>query len=174
LRFDGSVSCEERSDIISKYCGDFDQRVLLITLTAGGVGLNLQVANHVMIVEPYWHASAEEQALKRIHRIGQTRESTVHFYVVAEIQQCNSNLQQDHQHHEDCKQQSIEQTICALQENKKKHIDAVFSNSLLKERLPSLRLRGCLNAYEDPQVRKMVSNVEPQSRKRNRHDEDSD
>nr|MDE6555445.1 SWF/SNF helicase family protein [Duncaniella sp.] len=53
-------------------------RVLLMTLKTGGVGLNLTVADTVFIFEPWWNKAAEEQAINRLHRIGQ--KAKVHSY----------------------------------------------------------------------------------------------
>ena len=46
-------------------------RVLLVTLKAGGVGLNLHHARHVILLDPWWNAAAERQAESRVHRLGQ-------------------------------------------------------------------------------------------------------
>ena len=57
--------------------------VFLISLKAGGFGLNLTEADHVFIMDPWWNPAAEQQAVDRIHRIGQDKE--VHVYrLVAE------------------------------------------------------------------------------------------
>ncbi len=73
--FDGRVnSLEERGDIITRFEEDDDCRILLTSLGAGGEGLNLICATHVVLMEPYWNVAAEQQALDRVHRIGQTRE----------------------------------------------------------------------------------------------------
>ncbi|MDE6325681.1 MAG: SWF/SNF helicase family protein, partial [Duncaniella sp.] len=50
---------------------DRDCKVLLMTLKTGGVGLNLTSADTVFIFEPWWNKAAEEQAVNRLHRIGQ-------------------------------------------------------------------------------------------------------
>ena len=56
--------------------------VLLISLRAGGVGLNLTVANHVFMMDPWWSFAVEAQAIDRVHRMGQTRPVTVTRFVV--------------------------------------------------------------------------------------------
>ena len=57
--------------------------MFLISLKAGGFGLNLTEADHVFIMDPWWNPAAEQQAVDRIHRIGQDKE--VHVYrLVAE------------------------------------------------------------------------------------------
>ena len=56
-------------------------RVLLLSLKAGGVGLNLTAASRVHILDPWWNPSVEEQAMDRVHRLGQTKAVTVRRYV---------------------------------------------------------------------------------------------
>ena len=48
-------------------------RIMLISLRAGGEGLNLQIANHILLVDPWWNPAVELQAIQRAHRIGQTK-----------------------------------------------------------------------------------------------------
>eukprot|EP01061_Rhynchopus_euleeides_P013796 TRINITY_DN23974_c0_g1_i1.p1 TRINITY_DN23974_c0_g1~~TRINITY_DN23974_c0_g1_i1.p1 ORF type:complete len:119 (+),score=44.68 TRINITY_DN23974_c0_g1_i1:2-358(+) len=48
-------------------------RVFLVSLKAGGVGLNLCVANHCFLIDPWWNPAVEAQALDRVHRVGQTK-----------------------------------------------------------------------------------------------------
>lgn len=52
--------------------------MLLVSLKAGGVGLNLTAASRVHLLDPWWNPSVEEQAMDRVHRLGQTR--AVHIY----------------------------------------------------------------------------------------------
>ena len=52
---------------------DDNCRVFLISLKAGGVGLNLTAADYVYIVDPWWNPAVEQQAIDRTHRIGQTK-----------------------------------------------------------------------------------------------------
>jgi len=60
-----------RSQIVESFQNDPDRKVLLMTLKTGGVGLNLTAADYVFIFDPWWNASAERQAVDRVHRIGQ-------------------------------------------------------------------------------------------------------
>ena len=52
---------------------DPNLRVILISLKAGGEGLNLQVASRIYLMDPWWNPAAEMQAIQRAHRIGQTK-----------------------------------------------------------------------------------------------------
>ncbi len=71
--FDGSTSAIERERAIQRFQGDDSCRVFLISLKAGGVGLNLTAADYVYIVDPWWNPAVEQQAIDRTHRIGQTK-----------------------------------------------------------------------------------------------------
>lgn len=71
--FDGSTSPTERERSIQNFQNNDDCRVFLISLKAGGVGLNLTAADYVYIVDPWWNPAVEQQAIDRTHRIGQTK-----------------------------------------------------------------------------------------------------
>jgi non-specific serine/threonine protein kinase len=71
--FDGSTSPSERERAIQNFQSNEECRVFLISLKAGGVGLNLTAADYVYIVDPWWNPAVEQQAIDRTHRIGQTK-----------------------------------------------------------------------------------------------------
>ena len=71
--FDGSTSPAERERAIKNFQENDSCRVFLISLKAGGVGLNLTAADYVYIVDPWWNPAVEQQAIDRTHRIGQTK-----------------------------------------------------------------------------------------------------
>jgi len=71
--FDGSTSINERQRSIDNFQNNDNCRVFLISLKAGGVGLNLTAADYVYIVDPWWNPAVEQQAIDRTHRIGQTK-----------------------------------------------------------------------------------------------------
>ncbi len=71
--FDGSTSAQDREKAIQSFQRDDTRRVFLISLKAGGVGLNLTAADYVYIVDPWWNPAVEQQAIDRTHRIGQTK-----------------------------------------------------------------------------------------------------
>ncbi|MFN8290108.1 MAG: SNF2-related protein [Chitinophagaceae bacterium] len=71
--FDGSTSAPDREKAIQRFQQDEEVRVFLISLKAGGVGLNLTAADYVYIVDPWWNPAVEQQAIDRTHRIGQTK-----------------------------------------------------------------------------------------------------
>ena len=70
---DGSTSLPKRKQEVERFQEDESIKAFLISLKAGGVGLNLTVADYVYIVDPWWNPAAEQQAIDRAHRIGQKR-----------------------------------------------------------------------------------------------------
>ena len=74
----GAVSSAGRQEIIDRFTHHRGHGVLLAQIEAGGVGLNIQAASVVVIAEPQWKPSIEEQAIARAHRMGQTRKVQVH------------------------------------------------------------------------------------------------
>lgn len=71
--FDGSTPPAQREIAIRSFQNNESCRVFLISLKAGGVGLNLTAADYVYIVDPWWNPAVEQQAIDRTHRIGQTK-----------------------------------------------------------------------------------------------------
>jgi len=70
---DGSTPAKERKNVVASFQENADYRVMLISLKAGGVGLNLTSADYVYLVDPWWNPATEQQAIDRTHRIGQTQ-----------------------------------------------------------------------------------------------------
>merc|ERR1712062_247438 len=94
-----------------------DSKVFLISLKAGGVGLNLVRANHVILMDPWWNPATEDQAVDRIFRIGQTRPVRVLRIVVED---------------------SIEEKILKLHTKKRAMAKSLLSKS--KKELKSLKM----------------------------------
>src|SRR5581483_1049851 len=77
LRFDGSTPADERARLIDAFQrGDAD--AFLISLKAGGTGINLTAADTVVHLDLWWNPAVEDQATARAHRIGQTKPVTVY------------------------------------------------------------------------------------------------
>lgn len=74
-------STRERERVIESFRKDESKKVFLISLKAGGIGLNLTEADYVFILDPWWNPAAEIQALSRAHRIGQEKRVFVHRYI---------------------------------------------------------------------------------------------
>ncbi len=105
LQLLGHMSVDQRDDIISQFKQDPGIKVLLISLKAGGVALNLTVASHIFIMDPWWNGSAELQAIDRTHRIGQHRPIFATRFII---------------------ENTIEERILKLQEKKQLVIDGTI------------------------------------------------
>ncbi|CCC66970.1 hypothetical protein NCAS_0A04120 [Naumovozyma castellii] len=83
-KFDGRLSLKERSTVLQDFqIKDLSrQKILLLSLKAGGVGLNLTCASHAYMMDPWWSPSMEDQAIDRIHRIGQTNNVKVVRFII--------------------------------------------------------------------------------------------
>jgi superfamily II DNA or RNA helicase len=103
----GDTSAKERLRICNDFNNDEDYKIVLISLKAGGTGLNLVGADVVIHLDPWWNYSAQNQASDRAHRIGQTRTVEV-IKLIAE--------------------NSIEERVVSLQDEKKELVDKVISN----------------------------------------------
>ena len=93
---DGSV--KDRQKQVEKFQKDDKIRIFLISLKAGGVGLNLTAADYVFILDPWWNPAIEAQAIDRAHRIGQDKPVFTYKFIT---------------------RNSVEEKILALQQTKK-------------------------------------------------------
>ncbi|OCF36767.1 DNA repair protein RAD5 [Kwoniella heveanensis BCC8398] len=83
LRFDGSMSQAQRAATIEEFGKKTKEPlILLISLKAGGVGLNLTMANHVFMMDTWWNEAIEQQAIDRVHRLGQNKPVFVTRYII--------------------------------------------------------------------------------------------
>jgi len=114
-RLDGRV--KHREPRIRRFQEDPECGVFLISLKAGGVGLNLTAADYVILLDPWWNPAAEAQAIDRAHRIGQTK-NVFAYRIVA--------------------RDSIEEKILELQQQKRGLANAILTrdNSLLRALKP--------------------------------------
>ena len=76
LRLDGST--RDRGGVVDRFQSESGEPVMLLSLRAGGTGLNLTAADHVFLLDPWWNPAVEAQAADRAHRIGQERPVVVH------------------------------------------------------------------------------------------------
>lgn len=87
-RLDGSMNRPTRTAELKRFKDRPDVNVILISIKAGGVGLNLTHASRVYIMKPYWNPAVEQQAIDRVHRMGQTLEvQTIRFIVGGSIEE---------------------------------------------------------------------------------------
>ena len=73
----------DRKQVIERFQGDEENNIFLISLKAGGVGLNLTAADYVFIIDPWWNPAAENQAISRAHRIGQDKKVFVYRFITS-------------------------------------------------------------------------------------------
>ncbi|XP_036199837.1 transcription termination factor 2 isoform X2 [Myotis myotis] len=105
---DGSVSPKQRMDLVEAFNNSRGPQVMLISLLAGGVGLNLIGGNHLFLLDMHWNPSLEDQACDRIYRVGQQKDVVIHRFVCEE---------------------TVEEKILQLQEKKKDLAKQVLSGS---------------------------------------------
>ena len=84
LRLDGSMAQKARAAVLSEFGASKKGIVLLLSLRAGGVGLNLTMAKRVYMMDPWWSFAVEAQAIDRVHRMGQLDEVKVCRFIVKE------------------------------------------------------------------------------------------
>lgn len=81
VRLDGTLSQAQREKVIKEFGSNPKILVMLISLKAGGVGINLTAASSAFLLDPWWNPAVEEQAIMRIHRIGQTKEVSIKRFI---------------------------------------------------------------------------------------------
>jgi non-specific serine/threonine protein kinase len=74
---DGSVPPRDRPNLCKEFNADDSQFGMMLTLSSGGVGLDLQSANYVVMYDRWWNPAVEDQAIDRVHRLGQERQVVV-------------------------------------------------------------------------------------------------
>jgi SNF2 family DNA or RNA helicase len=123
---DGSMAPSARQAEIDRFQASADVPVFLLSLKAGGTGLNLTGADTVVHFDPWWNPAVEAQATDRAHRIGQTRIVTAYKLVCAE---------------------TVEERVLALQDDKRALLAGVFEASdAASEKLSLADLKGLLKA----------------------------
>jgi DNA repair protein RAD5 len=84
VRLDGTTCQKDREAVLKEFANSPKRLLILISLRAGGVGLNLVAANHVWLLDCWWNAAVESQAVDRVHRLGQLKQVYVHRYLIDE------------------------------------------------------------------------------------------
>lgn len=88
LELHGRIPQNRRGAVIKAFESDPEISALLLNFAVGGVGLNLQVANYVFLFDRWWNPAVEDQAVKRVHRIGQTQKVFIkRFYCKETIEE---------------------------------------------------------------------------------------
>ena len=102
-RLDGSTV--DRGAVVNEFQAEDGPPVMLLSLKAGGTGLNLTAADHVFLVDPWWNPAVEDQAADRAHRIGQDKPVMVYRMVARD---------------------TVEERILALQQHKRQLSEAAL------------------------------------------------
>jgi SNF2 family DNA or RNA helicase len=79
---EGSTAHKERTRIVHAFQTDPTVQIFIVSLKTAGVGLNLVAANKVFLMDPWWNPGVEDQAIERVHRIGQKRDVEVVRFVM--------------------------------------------------------------------------------------------
>jgi DNA repair protein RAD5 len=82
FRLDGTMSQKKREETLRKFKTQKNTKLLLASLRSTGVGLNLTEASYVFMMDPWWNESVENQAIDRVHRLGQTHPVTVKRFII--------------------------------------------------------------------------------------------
>ncbi len=120
---DGSMTAKSRSREVREFEKRDGKKLFLLSLRAGGIGINLTSADYVVLFDPWWNPAVESQAIDRTHRIGQTRKVIAYKLIVKD---------------------TVEEKILDLQEKKKKLVreivaaDETFFKSLSKDDILNL------------------------------------
>ncbi|WP_308789577.1 C-terminal helicase domain-containing protein [Polyangium mundeleinium] len=98
----------DRAGVVNEFQAEGGPPVMLLSLKAGGTGLNLTAADHVFLLDPWWNPAVEDQAADRAHRIGQDKPVFVYRLVAKD---------------------TVEERILALQEKKRLVADAALGEA---------------------------------------------
>ncbi|KAF7657474.1 hypothetical protein LDENG_00026470 [Lucifuga dentata] len=110
VRFDGTMSQKRRAQIVQEFQSSEPNSpaIMLLSLKAGGVGLNLTAASHVFLMDPAWNPATEEQCIDRCHRLGQNRKVVVTKFIVKD---------------------SVEENMVKIQKKKQDLVEKAFGSS---------------------------------------------
>ena len=120
-RLDGST--RDREGVVAAFQAEDGPPVMLVSLKAGGTGLNLTAADHVFLLDPWWNPAVEDQAADRAHRIGQDRPVMVYRMVAKD---------------------TVEERILALQERKRAMADVALGDASQAAAITREELLGLL------------------------------
>eukprot|EP00929_Paragymnodinium_shiwhaense_P049077 TRINITY_DN24769_c1_g3_i1.p1 TRINITY_DN24769_c1_g3~~TRINITY_DN24769_c1_g3_i1.p1 ORF type:complete len:1067 (-),score=226.70 TRINITY_DN24769_c1_g3_i1:152-3352(-) len=125
-RLDGSMPHEQRVQALQNFGAHGHIQIMLCSLKAAGTGLNLTVADHVLLVDPWWNPMVEDQAVDRLHRLGQRRPVRALRFVA---------------------ERSVEERILDVQKQKRALVEGALSKKS-REELQQLRLDMVASIFE--------------------------
>lgn len=126
LYLDGSTSVKKREKLVQEF-QEGDCPFFLISLKAGGLGLNLTRANYIIHLDPWWNPAVEQQATDRAYRIGQTEKVTAYHLIASH---------------------TIEEKILRLHESKRNLADALLEGTDMSHKLTAKELMAILEQEE--------------------------
>ncbi|KAH9825255.1 SNF2 family N-terminal domain-containing protein [Melampsora americana] len=127
-RLDGTMNRPERNKAMEDLKTDPKCEVLLVSLRAGGVGLNLTCAQRVYLMEPFWNPAVENQAVDRVHRLGQTKPVRMIRYIISG---------------------SVEQNMLEIQKRKTELANMSLGQTLSKVELAKRRVEDLSILFKD-------------------------
>lgn len=122
-QYHGGIPLDKRTKAIKRFEKE-DANVLLASLKCGGVGLNLTAASRVIIVDPWWNYSVDDQAFSRVFRIGQTKKTKLTRFIV---------------------RNTVDEAILNMQERKQTEINEVMND--LKGKRKALEVSQLLRLF---------------------------
>jgi len=126
VRLDGSMSYDKRVHALQSFSSHPHIQVILCSLKAAGTGLNMTVANHVLLIDPWWNPMVEDQAIDRAHRLGQRRPVRAIRFVA---------------------ERTVEERILAVHAQKRAIVDGALSFKT-REQLQKMRLEMMASIFE--------------------------
>ncbi|CAG9330396.1 unnamed protein product [Blepharisma stoltei] len=120
-RLDGSMNKNQRENALQEFKAG--RQVMLISLKAGGVGINLTYASRVVLMDPWWNPAVENQAIERVHRIGQEKQVKAYKFVCRD---------------------TVEEKMLALQERKNVIMEGAYT-----EQNASMSMENLMYVFQD-------------------------
>ncbi len=127
LYLDGSTTIKQREKLVQRF-QQGETSLFIISLKAGGLGLNLTGANYVVHLDPWWNPAIEQQATDRAHRIGQQQKVTVYHFV---------------------SKNTIEEKILRLHQTKRNIADALLEGADVSHKLTASELLEMIGGQEE-------------------------
>mmetsp|Transcript_46753 Transcript_46753/g.111191 ORF Transcript_46753/g.111191 Transcript_46753/m.111191 type:complete len:958 (+) Transcript_46753:80-2953(+) len=126
VRLDGSMAHDARVEALQSFDGHAHIQVILCSLKAAGTGLNLTAADHVLLLDPWWNPAVEDQAIDRLHRLGQQRPVRALRFVA---------------------ERTVEERILGVQDQKRQVIEGALSRKS-REELQQIRLKMVSSIFD--------------------------
>jgi len=121
------MSCDMRMQALESFRDHSHVQVILCSLKAAGTGLNLTAADHVLLIDPWWNPSVEDQAIDRTHRLGQRRPVRALRFVA---------------------ERTIEERILEVHQQKRAIMEGAFSQKS-REELRQMRLQLVASLFDE-------------------------